>query len=330
MTESDPLVSIVMGVHNGECDLAKTMDSILSQTFDNFEFIVVDDGSTDRSAELLTAFAQRDRRVVVVSQENQGLTRALITGSEHASGHILARQDVGDVSNPERLARQVEYLHAHPEVVAVSTGYRRVGPKGEYLGSQVREMTPAEVTSVLLNEGAGIPHTAAMIRMDAFQKAGGYRAAFRFAQDSDLWYRLSEHGLLAELNESLFDWGIDTGGISASNRHRQQSLADLARQCYDARRAGDGESELLKRAEVVSWESTPAGGDAAFIDPSAAAEFFIGSQLYALKDSRCRAYLRRAIRRHPVWPAAWAKLALSYLRSPRVPALDQSGRALES
>ncbi|MCA9140243.1 MAG: glycosyltransferase [Planctomycetales bacterium] len=313
----DVTISVVMGVYNGERQLDATIDSILGQTFDDFEFIIVDDGSTDNSNDKLIDRAREDRRIHVVRQQNGGLTSALITGSKLARGTFLARQDIGDVSKSTRFQQQLDFLKGHPDVVAVSGGYRRIGPEGEYLGEQCRHMTPRQVTDSFLSVGTGIPHTAAMIRMDAFRRVGGYRKQFRFAQDCDHWYRLCRHGLLAEIDDSLFDWGIDVGGISASNLFRQQRLAQLARQSYDACLKGDDDTSVLQQANSVSWDDNSPVAPTDKSDTAAAAELFIGSQLYSLGDLRCRHYFRRAISRRPFWAKAWAKLMLSYLPNRR-------------
>lgn len=317
MSDSNVAISVVMGVYNGGQLINKTVESILSQTFGDFEFIIVDDGSTDDSAERLDEYSRADDRVTVIRQKNSGLTSALITGSNRVRGTFLARQDVGDVSLPTRFDQQLQYLNEQPDVVAVGSGYRRIGPEGEYLGQQVRRLTPRQVTDAFLSDGTGIPHTVALIRSDAFRLAGGYRKPFRFAQDSDLWYRLCQQGLLAEIDDCLFDWGIDVGGISASNRSRQQQLAGLARRAYDLRVRGEDDASILDQANDASWSERMEDNLPPQTDSAAAAEFFIGSQLYALRDARCRRYFHSALRRRPFWPKAWVKLALSYISASR-------------
>ena len=306
-----------MGVYNGASQLGATVESILGQTFQDFEFIVVDDGSTDESAQLLKQFASKDPRVVIVTQPNAGLTNALVNGCQHARGEFIARQDVGDRSLPERFAKQVEYLERNSDVAAVGAGCRRVGPSGEYLGETSRTLTPQQVTRAFLDDGVGISHTVAMYRTNAYRAAGGYRPEFRFAQDTDLWHRISRIGRLAELPEILFEWGIDIDGISSTSHDRQRTLAMLARDSYEKIERGEDDSDVLRDAEQTSWGSIP---QSSVISPRAAlanAEFFIGSQLFSVGDRRCRQYLIRAIRQRPFWIRPWAKVALSYFKMPR-------------
>ena len=132
-----PDVSVVMSVYNGAAHLHETIDSILSQEGVSLEFVMVNDGSTDHSSQILKEYAERDSRVRIIHQENQGLTRALITGCAAAKGHYIARQDVGDVSLPDRLRKQITRIKQTPDIVSVSCGTRFVGPDSEYLYDSV-------------------------------------------------------------------------------------------------------------------------------------------------------------------------------------------------
>ena len=306
-------VSVVTSVYNGERGLESTVESVLAQTMRDFEFIIVDDGSTDDTPKILDRIAKCERRIRVIRQHNQGLTRALSVGCRYARGQYIARQDVGDRSLPERLEKQSRYLDQHSEVVAVGAGARKVGPRGEFLGQSMRRLSPDQVTECFLTKGTSISHTVAMYRRDVYEKVGGYRCSFRFAQDIDLWYRMSSRGLIAELPDVLFEWGIDLDGISSSNNDRQEMLADLARQSWERLNEGEDDGEVLKQAEEVSWAANMVPSSVRRQSTLAGAEFFIGSQLYSLGDERCRDYLKRAIRYRPLWLRPWAKLALSYL-----------------
>src|SRR4029078_11605517 len=113
---------------NGAPDLPSTIDSILSQEAVNLELIVVDDGSTDESARILEEYCRSDPRVHIVTQENAGLTRALARGCAAARGKFVDRQDVGDISLPKRLFKQLSYIHANPDAALVSCGTRFIGP----------------------------------------------------------------------------------------------------------------------------------------------------------------------------------------------------------
>ena len=192
-----PQVSVVMSVYNGAGHLAETLDSVLSQQDCDFEFIVVDDGSSDNTATILDEYASRDTRLCVIHQENTGLTRALIRGCAEARGEFIARQDAGDISLPGRLKLQSDFLQKHPEAVMTGCAVQFTGPLHEPLYTASKPMLQLDAGFRILDIAhlSGPPHHGAtMFRRDAYQKAGGYRAAFVVAQDIDLWLRLSEQG----------------------------------------------------------------------------------------------------------------------------------------
>ena len=258
-----PDVSVVMGVYNGSNELPSTIRSLQAQSLVNFELIIVDDGSTDDSASVAKSFAATDHRIRLITQDNQGLTAALNNGCRSARARVIARQDVGDVSLPERLSRQFEYLTQHLDVVAISCGANRLGPEHEFLGEERPKSTAKEVTADLLERGTGLLHAASMFRKEPFEASGCYRKQFRFAQDTDLWYRLSECGLLSNTKEVLFEYCIDISGISPQNRARQRRLGQLARECFLARQRGDAgrsqPSELGHLNRAVHQPKTRAG-----------------------------------------------------------------------
>ena len=149
----NPEVSVVMSVYNGASDLAVTMDSILSQEGVEFEFIVVNDGSSDKTGQILNDYAQRDSRVRIIHQENTGLTRALIRGCDAARGEFIARQDAGDVSLPSRLKSQASLLRDHPDCVLVSCWTDMVGPEGEFLYTRRGTGAASSPVSILSSRG---------------------------------------------------------------------------------------------------------------------------------------------------------------------------------
>lgn len=282
-----------MSVFNGSQYLAATIESILAQTEREFEFIIVDDGSTDDSPIVLRNYAMRDSRIRLITQDNRGLTAALNCGCDIADGEILVRQDVGDLSHPKRLQRQLQAFE-NEKIVAVGTGIRRIGPNDEPLGEHVRNSTPHEITLELINQGTGLVHPASAFRKSAFETVGGYRTEFRYAQDTDLWFRLAGIGLIWEIPETLFDLRIETTGISGQQISKQVELAEIARQCYQRRKRGEGESDLLERASQVSREErTESQRSRKMRD--AKASYFIASLLLAQRDARCREYFRRSM-----------------------------------
>ena len=290
-------LSVVMSVYNGEAELQRTLDSILAQTERDFELIVVDDGSTDATPSILARCT--DSRLRVVAQQNQGLTRALIRGCSEAHGEFIARHDCGDVSHPERFAKQLAAFS--DDVVLVSCWTKFVGPEDELLfvakadGEEVRQ----SLSRASVDDIRGLTHHgSAMFRRDDYLAAGGYRAEFRFAQDLDLWLRIAKRGRVVVVGEVLYEARYSVGAISASRRREQIALAKIA----IAMRDGADETESLAKARALSESAGEAKRDAA------GALYFIASCLRRNGDMRYKQYARAALRRRPLHLRSWLLL----------------------
>jgi glycosyltransferase involved in cell wall biosynthesis len=292
-------LSVVLAVFNGGTELQRTLDSIYAQTEGDFELIVVDDGSTDETPAILAR--QSDPRIRVITQSNAGLTRALIRGCEAARAPVIARHDNSDVSLPNRFAKQLAALD-EPGVVLVSCATRWIGPEDELLfiarakGDEVREsLLHAKIGSIR----ALTAHGNAMFRRDAYESAGGYRDAFRYAQDVDLWIRMAALGRIVVLPDVLYEARFGIDAISASKRREQFALAAIS----IAIRNGGNAPELLEHARTIGAKPSPASRRHA-----ADALYFIGSCLRRNGDMRYKKYARAAIRRDPFHLRAWLLL----------------------
>lgn len=202
---TSPRVSILMPVYNVAPYLREAMDSILAQTFQNFELIVLDDCSPDNSAEILDTYT--DERIVRYrGEKNMGLSNVLNVGMAMARGEFIARMDSDDISTPERLATQVAYLDAHPEVDLCSCGMELFGAKQEIW---VRETNVEDVKITALFHSP-ILHASSMWRREAFERVG-----LRFlqemvpAEDYDMWTRAMASGLrLVNIPEVMYHYRI--------------------------------------------------------------------------------------------------------------------------
>jgi glycosyltransferase involved in cell wall biosynthesis len=308
-----PLVSVVTGVYNGGTDLRPSLESVLDQRGVEFELIVVDDGSTDDTPVLLDELARRDPRVRAIRQENQGLTRALIRGCAEARGEFIARHDGDDLSLPGRLERQARRLQDDPSLCLVSCWATARGPGDELLLEICRSEEPDAATDGLLNRYEGPPHHGSvMFRRSCYERVGGYRAEFYFAQDSDLWLRLGEVGQLAYEQDFLYSFRVGEGSISSRWRAVQHALGELAHECQAARRAGKREDEPLRRAAALRPGLVPSARP----DLTAGA-YFVGRCLLARRDPRARRYFRKVLARRPWSLKAWASLLQSLVPGPR-------------
>jgi glycosyltransferase involved in cell wall biosynthesis len=304
-----PKVSVVMSVYNGASHLAATLDSILSQEGVEFEFIVVNDGSTDKSGYMLNDYSQRDSRLRIIHQENTGLTRALIRGCDAACGEFIARQDAGDISFPGRLARQRVILDAEPDVVMVSCATRYVGPSEEeiYTVAQSSEELEEGLRQLTIERMRGPScHPSVMLRRSTYEQVGGYRAAFPVAQDLDLWMRISEVGRCFAMPEVLYQVKLAPGSISATRRDEQLRATHSILACAAARRAGKSEAEDLSR-----WQSELVGLQARVRSTGrehARFYYFIARTLRRHRPDLSRLYYWKSIRSWVLYPRAWAGL----------------------
>ncbi|HYS17505.1 MAG TPA: glycosyltransferase [Candidatus Binatia bacterium] len=197
---SAPTVSVVMTVYNGEPWLVEAVDSVLSQRFEDLELIVVDDGSSDGTPEILRRRA--DPRLTVVQQGQTGQTPALNRALRLARAPLVARMDADDVALPDRLARQVAFLGAHPSVGLLGTGCHEISPSGEVLSTLVPPVDDRTIRRTLIRRNPFV-HSSVMFRRTALHAAGPYDEGFVVAQDYDLWLRMSRVTALANLPEPL-------------------------------------------------------------------------------------------------------------------------------
>jgi glycosyltransferase involved in cell wall biosynthesis len=228
---SAPPVSVLCAVHNGQRFLKGSIESILGQSFRDFELIVIDDGSTDGTAEILGDCAARDDRLVVRRQENTGLTAALNAGLELARGVYVARQDDDDLSMPERLAAQKSYLDGHPRCAVVGSRYVSIDEDGNVIGRSDVPLESKAIRRALVTHNV-IAHSAAMFRTELVREIGGYDERFRSSQDYALWCALALRFDLANLKPCLLSRRLHPGQIGKAATASQLENRDIIRGEY--------------------------------------------------------------------------------------------------
>ena len=222
--KTSPAISVVMPVYNAQAYLYAAVESILAQTTKDFELIAVDDGSTDSSPQLLQQLAQRDARIRIISRPNTGIVGALNDGLAAARGELIARMDADDLSLPHRFERQLAYLRANPQCVAVGSAVLQIDPDGDPICIQPWAESHEEIDRQLLCGGGGLAHPTAMIRTSAIRKIGGYRKEYQWVEDKDLWLRLGEIGQLANLREPLVQYRLHEGSVCWRRAAEQRRL----------------------------------------------------------------------------------------------------------
>lgn len=239
---SAPAISVIMPAYNAERYVGAAVESILTQTLGDFELLVFDDGSTDRTRSILEGFAARDLRVRVLPRAHQGYVALLNEGLQLARADLVARMDADDISLPERFARQLAFLRAHPEVAAVGAQAQIINAAG----LTHRLITPPEnptVSREVLQRQSAFVHPLVMMRRQQVLAVGSYRPALIPAEDFDLWLRLGAKHTLANLPEVLLHYRMYDAQTSMQRIAEQVVRMLAARRAFAAR--GRGEPDPL-------------------------------------------------------------------------------------
>jgi glycosyltransferase involved in cell wall biosynthesis len=250
-----PVVTVLMSVHNGLPYLAEAVDSILAQSFREFEFLILDDASTDGTREFLRQ--QTDPRIRVVElDKNIGLTAALNRGVAEARGEFIARQDADDISDPRRLELQLGFLSGHPSCAVLGSQARIIDGAGRSLGKKDFPLSYRGIAFAHLLDNA-LAHSAVTFRKAAVVAAGGYDEAWPASQDYELWSRMSERHALANLPERLLT--LRVVGTSITQTHKRPELIRRVQARHFERLFGVSASEAELDLIALFRSRVPAG-----------------------------------------------------------------------
>ncbi len=245
---SGALLSVVMPVYNGDRYLRHAVESVLSQTYTDFEFVIVNDGSTDFTLDILKSFELRDRRVRVISKTHSGLIDTLNLGCGMASGHYIARADADDVCLPRRLESQMEFLAERPGVALLGAAATCINEDGAAVGYVMRPPKNEHLKRALENRNA-FHHYTVIFRKDCFLTLGGYRHAFLHAEDYDLWLRFAEQFDVANIPDVLCYYRLHRNQVSITETEQQAVSALGARVAAGFRKLGN-ESDFLATGTI--------------------------------------------------------------------------------
>lgn len=240
MQLSAPRISVAMSVYNGERFLAAAIESVLAQSFVDFEFLILDDGSRDASPAIAARYAQRDPRVRLITRENRGLVASLNELLNLARAPLVARMDADDVCLPERFARQIAVLDARPDIGVLGTWTEDIDEHDQPYRLDALDH-PIDHDQFIAAIDAGAPllcHPAVMFRRDLVRALGGYHPAFRHCEDLDLWLRLATVTKIANLPERLLRYRHYSQQVSSRHATEQQVNAAISRLAYAERKAG--------------------------------------------------------------------------------------------
>jgi hypothetical protein len=240
-----------MAVYNGEEFLPEAIESVLAQTLADFELIVIDDGSTDSTPQILASCAARDSRIVVHRQVNHGRAAALNRGVALTTAPLIARLDADDLAMPGRLERQREFLAEHESIAVVGGAVMFIDGNGRPFARWQYPLTDTEIRDALAYT-TPIAHPAVMLRKDVFQAVGGYRSIFGDADDVDLWLRIAERHELANVRELAISYRVHPAQATVRNLELQTLCSVAAR--VAARARAQGRPDPLEGVERIDYE----------------------------------------------------------------------------
>jgi len=208
----NPRISVLMTAYNDAAFAKESIESILSQTFDDFEFIVVDDGSTDSTGPLLHTLS--DKRLKIILTTHIGRPKALNLALAEARGEYIALQDADDIAHPERLRRQVDFLESHRSIGYLGTGLTIINEKGGRIRDYAYPSDPAEIRRLLDGMFNPLPQPSLLLRAEVLASSGGYDPFFRNSEDYDLHLRLTERHSASCLPEPLLKYRLRMNSLS--------------------------------------------------------------------------------------------------------------------
>jgi glycosyltransferase involved in cell wall biosynthesis len=196
-------ISIIMSCYNASRWLAEAIESVLFQTFKDFEFIIIDDGSTDETVDIIKRYAKTDSRIKIIKKTNTGLADSLNVGIDQAKGEWIARIDADDICMPNRFEKQINFLKINPSVVLLGCGCLEIEEDGNFIKKHKYPKRHRALVTNLEQLKAFFPHSSVLYRADIVRELGGYNPRCYMCEDRDLWLRLGEVGRIASFPELL-------------------------------------------------------------------------------------------------------------------------------
>lgn len=225
-----PALSVIMPIYNVELYIGKAIDSVLYQTFEDFEFIIIDDGSTDKTYDIISAY--HDKRIIIIrNQINKGLAKCLNQGFLIAKAEYIIRMDGDDICKPERFSKQIQFMLEHPNLGISGTYMDLIDEQGKLLGKQQKPVGFKNIMVKLFFGNTSLAHPSIIVRKKLLDiNYLRYDCAFRYAEDFDLYCRSSLYVVLDNYPEYLIQYRIHPNSVS--QKFHQQQLIDAQTALY--------------------------------------------------------------------------------------------------
>ncbi|MBU1160254.1 MAG: glycosyltransferase [Patescibacteria group bacterium] len=220
---SSPKITVLMPVYNCEKYLNEAIDSILNQTFKDFEFLIINDGSIDKSLEIIKKY--KDNRIKIINNEkNLGIVKTLNRGLKLASGKYIARMDADDISMPERFEKQIEFLEKNTDIVLVGTAFNVINENGKLIEKRILPTSPEEIKKKLIKANI-LCHPSVMFIKKICSQIGLYDENWQYVEDYDFYFRVANKFKMANLKQVLFSWRVNMSGTCTTRTKIQKEKA---------------------------------------------------------------------------------------------------------
>jgi len=220
-------ISIVVSIYNADKTISSMIESVLNQTYKDFELILINDGSKDKSLEIINQYVQKDNRIILIDKNNSGLTKSLNIGLEKATGKYIARIDADDIWFPDKLAKQVAFLEDNNEYAMIGTAYNEIDDDGKIIHDKQRTVLLSSCDDILNNIEKLNPflHSSVLFRKEVLKTVGFYNETFKYTQDYEYWVRIINKYKVANLTEILASRRYSENMISISKEKEQRMYA---------------------------------------------------------------------------------------------------------
>jgi glycosyltransferase involved in cell wall biosynthesis len=220
-------ISIVTSIYNSDKTLSRMIESVLDQTFNNFELILINDGSTDKSLNIIQEYAKKDNRILLIDKKNTGLTKSLNIGLEKAKGEFIARLDADDIWKKDKLEKQIEFFEKNQDYALVGTAYNEIDEIGNIIYQKQRVPLLLQYEDIIKNIVKFNPflHSSVLFKKEILETIGLYNENFKYTQDYEFWIRIMSQYKVANLGEILASRRYSADMISIKKEKEQRMCA---------------------------------------------------------------------------------------------------------